>query len=254
MTDTAHLTAGDPLAAIRLQLVAAARGRIVRRRRRRRAALVVTLVLLLVAAGAAASELTGLSTGVPAVDRLLAVESGDGGRGLELRPGTGGASDPLPAPGLTGGKGGMALAYLSRAGRVCTAAAEDIGDRGVRGGFGGCYEPADLARRLERRGVVLTSMSGGPDDRTYSGYAAGDVVAVRLLLPGAPVEAKLTEPWTPRAPGGEPQRFFVGVDERNVDVGGDGVQEDEVALISPRPPRLELEYADGRVVEVKPGP
>jgi hypothetical protein len=254
VTATARLTADDPLAAIRDQLVAAARGRIVRRRRRRRAALVVALLALLVAAGAAASELTGFSTGVPAVDRLLAVESGDGGRGLDLRPGTGGASDPLPAPGLTGGEGGMALAYLSRARRVCTAAAEDIGDRGVRGSFGGCYEPADLTRRLERRGVVLTGMSGSPDDRTYSGHAAGDVVAVRLLLPGGPVEAELTKPWTPRAPGGEPQRFFVGVDERDVDVGGDGVQDDEMALISPRPPRLELEYADGEVRKVKPGP
>jgi hypothetical protein len=102
--------------------------------------------------------------------------------------------------------------------------------------------------------VVLTTMSGGPDDRTYSGYAAADVVAIRLLLPGGPVEAKLTNPWTPRAPGAGPQRFFVGVDGRDVDVGGDGVQDDELALISPRPPQLELEYADGRVVEVKPGP
>jgi hypothetical protein len=253
MTDTAHLTADDPLAAIRGQLVAAARGRIRRRRRRRRAALVVTLALLLMAAGAAASELTGFSTGVSAIDRLLAVESGEGGRGLELRPGTGRASDALPAPGLTGGKGGMALAYLSRAGRVCAAAAEDIGDRGVRGSFGGCYDPADLARRLERRGVVLTGMSGSPRDRTYSGHAAADVVAVRLLLPGGPVEARLTRPWRPRAAGGEPQRFFIAVDERDIDVGVDGVQSDEIDLISPRPPRLELEYSDGHVREVKPG-
>ena len=254
MTDPTSLTADNPLAAIRAQLVEAARGRIVRRRRRRRASALVAIVLLLVAAGAAASELTGFSTGVPAVDELLDIESGHVPGGLELRPGAGGASDPLPAPELTGGKGGNALAYLSRAGLVCSASAEDIGDRGVRGGFGGCYEPAQLARRLELRGVVLTGMSGGPDSRTYTGHAAGDVVAVRLLLPGGPVDARLTGPWTPRAPGGKPQRFFVAVDARDVDVGGDGVQEDEIDLISPRPPRLELEYADGRVVEVDPGP
>ncbi|MEA2456867.1 MAG: hypothetical protein QOI45_3129, partial [Thermoleophilaceae bacterium] len=66
-------------------------------------------------------------------------------------------------------------------------------------------------------------------------------------------EARLTRPWRPRAAGGEPQRFFIAVDERDIDVGVDGVQSDEIDLISPRPPRLELEYSDGHVREVKPG-
>jgi hypothetical protein len=242
----------DPLAAIRAELVTAARNRIARRRRRRRAAAIAATVALLLAAAATASELTGFSTGVPAVDRLLDVESGDDGHGLELRPGTGGASEALPAPGLTGGKGGVALAYVNRAGDVCAVAAEDIGERGVRGGFGGCYDPADLARRLDRRGLVVGPMALGADERTYAGHADGDVVALTLLLPDARVRARLTPRWTPK--GGEAQRFWVAADRRKLDVGDDGVQPEELNTVSLIPRAAELRYADGRVVRVKPGP
>jgi hypothetical protein len=234
----------DPLAAIRAELVIAARTRIGRRRRRRRAAIAAAALALLLAAAATASELTGFSTGVPAVDRLLDIESGHPEHGLELRPGSGGASEALPAPGLTGGKGGVALAYVNRAGNVCNAAAEDIGDRGVRGGFGGCYDPADLARRLDRRGVVLGPMALGADERTYAGHADGDVVELILLMSdGRPVRARLTPPWTPK--GGEAQRFWVAADRRHLPI-------DQALSAIPR--AIELRYADGRVVRMKPGP
>ena len=240
--------AGDPLAAIGLQLVAAAGRRRQRHRRRRRTALVAALVVLVLAAGAGASELAGLGTGVPAIDQLLDIEHGSGAR--DIRP-AGSSSDPLPAPGLTGGPNGVALAYVSRAGTICSAAAEDIGERGVRGGGGACYEPADLERTLDRRGVVCCTLSAGPKARTYAGYAAADIVAIRLLVPGRPA-AELTRPWTPKVPGARPQRYFVATDDRDIDVGDDGVQEDELALIPSEPPRLELEYADGRVVKWEP--
>lgn len=243
----------DPLAAIHDQLVGAAARRIARRRRRRRAAVVGVLLLLLVAAGAAAGGLTGSSTGVPVIDKLLDVESGDHGGGPDWRPGPGGASQPLPAPGLAGPKG-VALAYLSRDGRICSAAAEDIGARGVRGSFGRCYEPADLARRLSRRGVVCCAFAMGPDRREYSGYADGEVTAVHLLVRNGRVPARLTPAWTPKAPGAEPQRFFVAADERDFGVDDDGVQPEDMAGVPGLPELIEVRYADGRVERVKPGP
>jgi hypothetical protein len=249
MSGSSHPAAGDPLAAIGLQLVTAARRRKLRHRRRRRTALVAALVLLMLAAGAGASELAGLDTGVPAIDKLLDIEHGSGPR--DIRP-AGSSSDPLSAPGLAGGPRGVALAYVSRAGTICSAAAENIGERGVRGGFGACYEAADLERMLDRRGVVCCTFSAGPDDRTYAGYAAADVVAIRLLVRGGPVAAELTRPWTPKVPGGRPQRYFVAIDGRDIDVGDDGVQLDDLALIPHELPTLELDYADGRVVKWEP--
>jgi hypothetical protein len=60
---------------------------------------------------------------------------------------------------------------------------------------------------------------------------------------GGPVDALLTKPWTPRVPGGEPQRYFVARDER--DISGE---------LNSQLPRLELHYADGRaVVWLPPG-
>jgi hypothetical protein len=56
----------------------------------------------------------------------------------------------------------------------------------------------------------------------------------------------MTKPWTPRTEGGEALRFFVVVDERDIDVGADGLQEDELHLISSALPTLEVTYADGR--------
>src|SRR5829696_694724 len=109
-----------------------------------------------------------------------------------------------------------------------------------------------LARMLDRRGVVCCSLAAGSDNRTYEGHADADVVAIRFLVPGGPVEARLTKPWTPTVPGGQPERYFVATDERDIDVGGDGIQMDEMDLIPIEIPRLELEYADGRVVRWEP--
>jgi hypothetical protein len=62
----------------------------------------------------------------------------------------------------------------------------------------------------------------------------------------------LSPPWRPAAPGAEPLRHWVVVDQKDIDVGGDGVQMDEIDLISVPPPRLEVRLAGGEVKEVRP--
>jgi hypothetical protein len=77
-------------------------------------------------------------------------------------------------------------------------------------------------------------------------YADGDVESIRVLGDAAGADVRMTKPWTPRTEGGEALRFFVVVDERDIDVGGDGVQEDEIGLISTPIPAIEVTYADAR--------
>lgn len=213
-------TAVDPLERIRDQLVGAA-ARANRRRRRRRLTLgFAVLPLVLVSASAGAAALGGFSTGVPAIDRLLATEGGPA-EGTDPRPGAADASEPLALPNAADGTGAAEVAYLSRDGRICKVQGDfRRSDDAPRGGGGGCYEPADLARMLSARKAICCGSSNGPDRRIYDGYAAGDVVALRFHTDdGASFDATLTEPWRPDAPGAEPLRIFVAVDERDIDVG-----------------------------------
>lgn len=191
---------------------------------------------------------------MPAIDGLLANEDGSGPLGSDVRPGPGGASEALRLPSGADGRDAAAVAYLSRDGLVCKARGDfRRWDGAPRGSYGGCLRHADLARMLSRRTVYCCASEHGPERRIYDGFAAGDVVALRFLMDdGATVEAKLTPPWTPDAPGAEPLRLFVAVDERDIDVGDDGVQLDEGKLIMGPHYRVEAELSDGRRVEVRP--
>jgi hypothetical protein len=247
-------TGVDPFERIRRDLVAAAARRRDRTRRRRRLALLAALPVLLLAGTAGAAAVGEFSTGVPAIDGLLAVEGGsDRPFGADVRPGPGGASEPLSLPSSADGRDAAAVAYLSRDGLVCKARGDfRRWDGAARGSYGGCIAPADLARMLSRRTAISMGSEHGPERRIYDGFAAGDVVALRFLMDdGATVEARLTPPWTPDAPGAEPLRLFVAVDERDIDVGGDGVQMHEGDLIMRWPRRAEAELSDGRTVDVR---
>ena len=246
-------TGVDPFERIRRELVDAAARRRDRTRRRRRLALLVAVPVMLVAGTAGAAVVGDFSTGVPAIDGLLAVEGRGGPLGTDVRPGPGGASEPLSLPAGPDGRDAAAVAYLSRDGLVCKARGDfRRWDGSPRGSYGGCLAPAYLARMLSRRTVYCCGSEHGPHRRIYDGLAAGNVVALRLLMDdGATVEAKLTPPWTPDAPGAEPLRLFVAVDERDIDVGGDGVQLDEGDLIMRFPGRAEAELSDGRTVDVR---
>jgi hypothetical protein len=227
---------------IRLHVACPHVPRLLRRRKRRRTATIGAALLALLAVAAGASALSEFSTGVPAVDDLLKVEGGS----LVGEPGPGGATEPLAVPTHDGTA--QALAYLSKDGTVCHVEAERHPriEGSVRGGGGGCWLAADLARKLDRKGVVWSGSSHGPERRTYNGYADGDVEGIRVVGEAAGAEVLMTKPWTPRADGGQALRFFVVVDERDIGVGGDGVQLGELDRISTPIPPIEVTYADGR--------
>jgi hypothetical protein len=105
----------------------------------------------------------------------------------------------------------VSLAYLSRDGEICSATVEDDSEGGPRGGVGGCVAPGQLSARVERDGLVPSGLTGGPGGVLHDGFAHRDVVSVRAFGPDGPVEAQLTRPWSPDAPGAEPLRYFAVV-------------------------------------------
>jgi hypothetical protein len=241
----------DPLTRIRGELVAAA-ARANRRRRHRRVLALVAVPVVLLAGTAGAVTVAQFSTGVAAVDELLL---GDGRSPSEMEPGPGGASEPLPLPAGRGGRDAAAVAFVNRAGQICSAKGEfrrwDGAPRGTDGG-GDCREPAQLARELDAKTAICCGLMASPEHRIYDGLAAGEVVSLRFLAAGQdPIEATLTPPWKPDVPGAEPLRVFVAVNERNIDVGDDGVQMDEGNLLIEERYRVEATLRDGRTVEVR---
>jgi hypothetical protein len=241
----------DPLTRIRSELVAAA-ARTNRRRRRRRVLALVALPVVLLAGTAGAVTVAQFSTGVAAVDELLL---GDGRSPSVLTPGPGGASEPLPLPAGPGGRDAAVVAFVNRAGQVCSAKGEfrrwDGAPRGTDGG-GGCREPEQLARELDAETAICCGLVASPEHRIYDGLADGDVVSLRFIWAGQdPVDARLTPLWTPDVPGAEPLRLFVAVNERDIEVGDDGVQTDEVQPLTGERYRVEATLRGGRTVEVR---
>jgi hypothetical protein len=227
----------DALEALRAELVAAAGRGIVRRRRRRRTTSVVAAALALLALAAGAAAVVNLSTGVSAIDELLNVENGYSGPG-GLPAGRG--AEPVEV--RMGDGVYQFVAYLNRRGEVVTAYAERHRG-GVRGGgSGGGPRAADLARTLERRGTVLHGSSHGPEQRVWWGYADGSVESVRVRARAGDWTVKMSRPWRPPAPSGRPLRLLVVIDETDMDVGGDGVQDDEMDGLMQTVPDLRPVY------------
>jgi hypothetical protein len=76
----------------------------------------------------------------------------------------------------------------------------------------------------------------------FYGFADGAVRSVRVKGDGD-WTVEMSEPWTPQAAGAPPLRLLVVIDERDIDVGGDGVQMDETDLLMQPMPELEPIYA-----------
>lgn len=245
MSTTRHVET-DALATLRQELMRAAGRRRSTRRRTRRAAAAAAIVVGLLAATAGAAELTGFTTGVPVVDELVGIESKRPNPGeapaADHRPGPGDATEPLAV--RMGDGTYQTVAYLARDGSICIVSAERHRG-GVRGSTGGCPPLENVNRGVERRGAVWYGSSHGPEQRTYQLLVGGEVESVRALGAGD-WRVLMTPPWTPHAPGARALRLLVVSDEKDIDVGGDGLQEDEFHLLETGFPKLELTDAGGR--------
>lgn len=247
MNAAAHHVESDALGALRAELVGAGRRAVTRRRRRRRAATLLAAALALLALAAGAAAVANFSTGVPAVDELLNREAPSAPPGevprLDVRPGPGPASDPLP---VSLGGDHQAVAYLSRDGHICTATA-DHHRGGVRGSYGGCL-PVDMVnRQVERRGGIWDGSAIGVDSRTNFFLVDGEVESVRPLGDGD-WTVRMTPPWTAEAPDARPLRLVVVIDDADIGNPDDDLQPNELPPRAYDEPTLELKYGDGRTL------
>jgi hypothetical protein len=246
-TATRHIET-DALAGLREELMRAAGRRAGRRRPARRAIIVVAIIVGLLAASAGAAELTGFTTGVPAVDELLDREAPSqdptpgGVPRLDLRPGPGPASEPLSVP--EGDHTVATVAYLTRDGNICTASA-DRHRGGVRGSYGGCSGTVDyVTRRVKRQGGVWAGSALGLEQRTNTFLLDGDLESVQVRGQGD-WTVRMTPPWTPQAPDARPFRLVVVIDDADIGNPDDGGQPGELPPETYTQPTLELSYPDG---------
>lgn len=244
----ARVATTDAFGAIRSELVAAAaRKRIAKRRRRRAIGLFVCVVTLAVTSVAVA--ITNVSTGIPAIDRLLSeaadppAPAGPGQPTLvptapDLHPLAGSVSRPLEVA-VGDGPTYTAVAFLTSDGMLCVALApgDDPGrSRGV-----GCTAEPLLRERLGAEPIHVSS--GG--SRWLIGFARGDVTGVATVGARGRTEAALSEAWNPTPSVDAPMRFFVLPQ-------GSASQAPEPGEIAPGAPRIEVHLDDGRVLAIHP--
>jgi hypothetical protein len=257
MSDAAMPIATDPLGAIRMELVGAARRRSATRHRRQRISTATAVGLATVATAAGASAVTGVGTGIPAVDELLGNFSSrqvdpPGPRGGirfgSNAPASRATSPPLKVPGDHGSPT-EAVAYVSRGAGICFAFAKPSGE-GVSEarGVGGCMSPTVLSQRLADDAFLVIGTSTGRGGGRVNGYASKDVESIEVLGPDGPLAVQLTDAWKPDVAGAEPLRVFVAIGASGA--GGEGLHVDEVdRLIDPRNYTVTARLADGRTVE-----
>jgi hypothetical protein len=236
MTTTARHIRTDALAGLRDELMRAATRRHSSRRRTRRAGVAAAIVVGLLAATAGAAELTGFTTGVPAVDELLNVDVGP-----SHRPGLGDASDPLVVP--EGNHRTNVVAYRARDGSICVATA-DFHRNSVRGSFGGCPSLQVVNRRIERQAAIWFGSAIGGDRRVNRFLVAGGVRTVQALGEGD-WNVLMTAPWTPHGRDGRPLRLVAVIDDADIGNPDDGVQMGELTPDAYNQPTLKLTYRDG---------
>jgi len=253
--------ATDPLGAIRMELVAAARRRTATRHRHQRVSTAAATGAATLVAVAGASAITGVGTGIQAIDELLGTVTSH----QPVRLGWGGAirsgsiapadsqstSPPLAVPWGDGSHNADAVAYLTRSGTICIAVARPSGE-GVSEavGVGSCMLPATLSTRLADDAVLVMGTFVGDTAVIVHGYVAEDVESIEVRGPDGPLDVQLTDSWTPDAPGAEPLRVFAAVGR--FDSGADGLHADEAdRVMNPRKYTWRAEFRDGRIVEIK---
>jgi hypothetical protein len=242
--------ATDPLGAIRVELVGAARRRVAARRRRRRVATVTATVVATLALAASAGALISGTTGVGAVDEFLGrVEvsgqgggsdrAGEGGPIPSLAPAaSGSASAPLELTDV-GVPGTSLVAYVSSGGPICSVLLRPHGEGAgeAREGWG-CVAPDALSRSLAGDSVLLADVRSD-GHMLVSGYAGHNVEEIDVSGPGGPFDVRMAKPWTPDVDGAATVRPFLAV----------GRATDQVAT-SPNAYVVTERLDDGRTIEV----
>jgi hypothetical protein len=175
----------------------------------RRALLVAAVLVALFAVAGGAVALSGVGTGVPAIDRLL------DGATRDFKDVPRGAPRPLfqPQRGSVGGKLRFqfqghrytAVGYRAADGSVCTALVEPESKRA--NGAIGCIGAPSLRRTLAQ-GPGRLSGGGGGRPTIAHGFARAEVESLKLTRAGNHGVVALSEPWRPRGPDSTPIRFF----------------------------------------------
>jgi hypothetical protein len=205
---------------------------------------VAALVLALFALASAALALSGVSTGVPAIDRLLdrttrSFEDVPPGAPVpKFQPQRGSVSEKLRFQ--LGGRHYTAVGFRAEDGSICSALVDPESER-ASGGIG-CAGARSLRRGL-RSDPLFLSGGGGGELRIAHGFARADVERLTLTGSGDHGVIALSEPWRPGAQDGEPIRFFYVVTEWQAT----GPR----APLLPRGVRIEARLADGSVIELR---
>jgi hypothetical protein len=215
------------------------------RGRRRRALLIAAALVMLLALAGAAVALTGTTTGVPAIDRLLdrgsPVDADPGEPRPVLRPRQGSVSEPLEF--TVGGTPYTAVGFRNHRDGMCSALVDSSGVGPQQDGGVSCLSARLLRRALAERPVEFFAGGGGRYLK-LAGFARADVERIVVTGPTRQTTAKLSPPWSPEPWKGAPIRFVYVLFD--APAGG------------PRPGQLigndlhiEAHLANGRIVEVR---
>ncbi len=175
----------------------------------RRALLVAAVLVGVFALAGGALALSGVSTGVPAIDRLLDGATRDfddvppGAPVPRFQPQRGSVSPKLRFE--FRGHEYTAVGFRAEDGSVCSALVEPESVR-ANGGIG-CIGARSLRRTLAEAPARLSGGGGGP--LTISnGFARAEVVSLALSGRGHHGTVSLSKPWRPAGEHSEPIRFF----------------------------------------------
>ncbi len=264
MSDSAMPIATDPLGAIRMELVGAARRRKMARRRRKRVSTTAAVGFATLAMAAGATAVMDVSTGVPAIDRTLQIRQDkatsedmadkhgldDPLRGnLQVADVDNAVSPALEAPWGSGSVVGVK--YVSTGGAICFALGETDGEgvSGARGQVGDCATPIEVSQRLADDTSFVSGLAVG-ETLVINGFASDEVEELHARGPGGPLTVRMSDVWRPDVDGAQPMRVFLAYGA--VDANGDGGREatDLARLMDPAIYTLEAQLKDGRTVEI----
>jgi hypothetical protein len=207
----------------------------------RRVVLAAAVLVGLFALAGGALALSGVTTGVPAIDRLLdgaTRDFADVPRGAPrplFQPQRGSVSDKLSFEFRRHRY--TAVGFRAADGSVCTALVEPESKR-ANGGIG-CIGAPSLRRALAQ-GPGRLSGGGGRRPTISHGFARADVVSLALTGAGHRGVVALSDAWRPAGEDGQPVRFFYLVTNRQAGP--------RLPLLPPRGWRIRARLADGSVV------